>query len=56
MALMIAFVANGPSVRQGIGVGGMLVLLGLGFFLVGYVESRRARSLSDASKEPRHID
>jgi hypothetical protein len=50
MALMIAFASNANALRQALGIGGMLVLLGLSFFLVGYVESRRARSLDAGSK------
>jgi hypothetical protein len=52
LALMIGFSSDGNAVRQAIGVGGMLVLLGLGFFLIGYIETRRARALSNDPPTP----
>ena len=58
MAVMIAFASNGLAIRQAIGVGGMLFLLGVGLSVVGYVESRRAVSLTadtqDVDSSARH--
>ena len=51
MAVMIAFASNGLAIRQAIGVGGMLFLLGVGLFVVGYVESRRAVSLTASTQD-----
>lgn len=50
--LMVLITVTGGDVRQGLGVGGFLVIMGLAFLINGLFESREWRGLPPASPSP----